>query len=95
MNERLLELALQAGARECDTGALITDDIALTQFAELVRQDLYQVIGKNVIEQINGATQMERKACAQICLVMASKTEDIRRAALEVAAENILARGGQ
>ena len=70
-------------------------DIRVERFAEIVRQDLYQVIGKSVIEQINSAVQMEREACAQVCLVMASKTEDIRRAALEVAAENILARGDQ
>ena len=35
----------------------------------------------------------EREACAELCERMARRTEDIRRAALEVAAENIRARG--
>ena len=35
----------------------------------------------------------EREACAQLCERMAKRTEDIRRAALEMAAENIRARG--
>ena len=34
----------------------------------------------------------EREACAQLCERMARRTEDIRRAALEAAAENIRAR---
>jgi hypothetical protein len=35
----------------------------------------------------------EREACAQLCDRMASRTNDIRSAALEMAAENIRARG--
>lgn len=35
----------------------------------------------------------EREACAQLCERMARRTDDIRRAALEAAAENIRARG--
>lgn len=35
----------------------------------------------------------EREACAQLCERMARRTDDIRRAALETAAENIRARG--
>jgi hypothetical protein len=35
----------------------------------------------------------EREACAKVCDYMASRCTDIRAAALEVAAENIRARG--
>ena len=35
----------------------------------------------------------ERDACAKLCERMASRTQDIRSAALEMAAENIRARG--
>ena len=41
-------------------------DIRVERFADIVRQDLYQVIGKSVIEQINSAVQMERQACAAV-----------------------------
>ena len=39
----------------------------LERFAELIKQDLYQVIGKSVIEQINSAVLMEREANAKLC----------------------------
>ena len=39
------------------------------------------------------AAAAEREACAELCERMARRTEDIRRAALEMAAENIRARG--
>ena len=35
----------------------------------------------------------EREACAELCERMARRTDDIRSAALEMAAENIRARG--
>jgi hypothetical protein len=35
----------------------------------------------------------EREACAKVCETMARRTNDIRRAALEMAVENIMARG--
>ena len=37
--------------------------------------------------------EVEREACAEVCNTMARRTNDIRSAALESAAENILARG--
>ena len=43
--------------------------------------------------ELEAAVKAEREACAQLCERMARRTEDIRRAALEVAAENIRARG--
>ena len=35
----------------------------------------------------------EREACAKVCIQMADRCDDIRKAALETAAENIMARG--
>ena len=40
-----------------------------------------------------GAAAAEHEACAKLCERMASRTQDIRSAALEMAAENIRARG--
>jgi hypothetical protein len=37
--------------------------------------------------------EKEREACAKVCETMARRTNDIRRAALEMAVENIMARG--
>ena len=42
---------------------------------------------------IDEAVAAEREACAKVCETMARRTNDIRRAALEMAAENIMARG--
>jgi hypothetical protein len=39
------------------------------------------------------AIELEREACAKVCETMARRTNDIRRAALEIAAENIRERG--
>ena len=35
----------------------------------------------------------EREECAKVCIQMADRCDDIRKAALETAAENIMARG--
>ena len=35
----------------------------------------------------------EREECAKVCETMSRRTNDIRRAALEMAVENIMARG--
>ena len=43
--------------------------------------------------QIEAAVLAEREACAKVCETMARRTNDIRRAALEMAVENIMARG--
>ena len=67
MNERIKELAQQAGLKfSKDWGECYTGNVQIERFAELVRQDLYQVIGKSVIEQINSAVQIERQACAAL-----------------------------
>jgi hypothetical protein len=73
MNKRLKELAVQAGLEEHpvhgDWSSLNYPDVRgadLERFADLVRQDLYQVTGKSVIEQINSAIQIEREACARL-----------------------------
>jgi hypothetical protein len=42
---------------------------------------------------IDEAVAAEREACAKVCETMARRTNDIRRAALEIAAENIRERG--
>ena len=42
---------------------------------------------------IDEAVLAEREACAKVCETMARRTNDIRRAALEIAAENIRERG--
>jgi hypothetical protein len=43
--------------------------------------------------ELEAAVKAEREACAELCELMARRTQDIRRAALEMAAENIRARG--
>lgn len=45
--------------------------------------------------ELEAAVKAEREACAELCERMARRTEDIRRAALEMAAENIMARGSR
>ena len=48
---------------------------------------------KRVYEVIDDIAQAEREACAEVCINMANRCDDIRKPALEVAAENIRARG--
>ena len=43
-------------------------------------------------EDMDKAIAAEREACAMVCERMAKRTQDIRSAALEMAAENIRAR---
>ena len=42
---------------------------------------------------VKEAVEAEREACAKVCDRMAARSNDIRAAALESAAENIRARG--
>ena len=44
-------------------------------------------------QRLEDAVKAEREACAKVCDRMAQRTQDIRSAALESAAENIRARG--
>ena len=47
----------------------------------------------SVKAEIQRAVEAEREACAKVCINMANRCDDIRKPALEVAAENIRARG--
>ena len=44
-------------------------------------------------EKLEWAMKLEREECAKLCIQMANRCDDIRKAALEVAAENIITRG--
>ena len=44
-------------------------------------------------DQAKKAAAQEREECADVCIKMANRCDDIRKAALETAAENIRARG--
>lgn len=55
-------------------------------YDDRVDKDGVEVIAQREVEA-------EREACAELCERMARRTNDIRRAALEAAAENIRARG--
>ena len=54
----------------------------------------YMDVGRKEIEAFAELVRAdEREACAKVCDRMAQRTQDIRSAALESAAENIRARG--
>ncbi len=55
-------------------------------------EDCKKQVAKAMVPAIEEAILMEREACAKMVDDMASRVEDIRRAVLEVAAENISAR---
>lgn len=79
-NMNIIELARQAG------------------FERLGHTDNDWVCGPEDIEAfadlIEAAARAdEREECADVCIKMANRCDDIRKAALEVAAENIRARG--
>lgn len=46
-----------------------------------------------VIAFANLVAEQEREECSKVCIQMANRCDDIRKAALEAAAENIRARG--
>ena len=54
--------------------------------------DCKKQVAKAMVPAIEEAILMEREACAKMVDDMASRVEDIRRAVLEVVAENIRAR---
>jgi hypothetical protein len=54
--------------------------------------DCKKQVAKAMVPAIEEAILMEREACAKMVEEMASRVEDIRRAVLEVVAENIRAR---
>jgi cobalamin biosynthesis protein CobD/CbiB len=64
------------------------------EIAELIEQMPQGMDANDYIhELVNRAVEVEREACAKVCDRMAQRTQDIRSAALESAAENIRARG--
>jgi len=55
-------------------------------------EDCKRQVKVAMIAAVENAILMEREACAKLVEEMANRVEGIRRAALEVAAENIKAR---
>jgi hypothetical protein len=55
-------------------------------------EDCKKQVAQAMVPAIEQAILMEREACAKMVDEMASRVEDIRRAVLEVVAENIRAR---
>jgi len=55
-------------------------------------EDCKRQVKVAMVAAVENAILMEREACARLVEEMASRTEDIRRAVLEVAAEGIRAR---
>jgi hypothetical protein len=55
-------------------------------------EDCKRQVKVAMIAAVENAILMEREACAKMVEEMASRVEDIRRAVLEVVAENIRAR---
>ena len=71
------------------------DIIRMAQECELIgmRPHLDGIYQESLERFADLVTAAEREACAKVCERMASRTQDIRSAALEMAAENIRARG--
>lgn len=55
-------------------------------------EDCKRQVKVAMVAAVENAILMEREACARLVEEMASRVEDIRRAAFEVAAEGIRAR---
>ncbi|CAB4147109.1 hypothetical protein UFOVP1614_9 [uncultured Caudovirales phage] len=55
-------------------------------------EDCKKQVKVAMVAAVENAILMEREACARLVEEMAARTEDIRRAVLEVVAENIRAR---
>ena len=55
-------------------------------------EDCKRQVKVAMVAAVENAILMEREACAKMVEEMASRLDDIRRAVLEVAAENIRAR---
>jgi hypothetical protein len=72
-------------------------DPVVVSFANLVAKHTLSSIDPSKFmsyqEGIEAGRLAEREACAKVCDRMAQRTQDIRSAALESAAENIRARG--
>ena len=55
-------------------------------------EDCKKQVKVAMVAAVENAILMEREACARLVEDMAARTEDIRRAVLEIVAENIRAR---
>lgn len=67
MNERLKELAEQAGGVWSeDWGCFMSGTLNLTRFADLVRQDEAAGMRETYMKMIHGAIADEREACAAV-----------------------------
>ena len=77
MDKRIKEFALQAGINSPDGFKLTVNHMATFRLEKFA----------------NLVAAQEREACAKMCIQMANRCDDIRKAALETAAENIMARG--
>ena len=85
--DEIIEMAEKVGL-VIDGNKSGTDD--LQAFANLVAQEVRDRI---MFGSRDDWVLAEREACAKVCETMARRTNDIRRAALEMAVENIMARG--
>ena len=77
--DEIIDMAKQAGIEEAYS-------LKHNQYLVRFKDGSLEVFAKLVAEA-------EREACAKVCETMARRTNDIRRAALEMAVENIMARG--
>ena len=77
--DEIIDMARQIGIKRR------TDEF-YSEFCDGIYANDLQAFAKLVAEA-------EREACAKVCESMARRTNDIRRAALEIAAENIRERG--
>ena len=75
------------------TGHGDTVEELLVELEWQVRESERKEFAKHAVEIARRAVNQEREACAELCERMAKRTDDIRSAALEMAAENIRARG--
>ena len=67
------------------------DEIIAAWNAQADYMNSWQHLGED--EKLEWAMKLEREECAKVCIQMANRCDDIRKAALETAAENIMARG--
>lgn len=69
--------------------------IPFNKFGLVGCQNCEQYIDHNLERFAELIAAVERDACAEVCRQMARRTQDIRSAALQEAADNILARGAK
>ena len=67
MNERIKELAEQAGFWFFDYDVARCDVDEIERFAELVRQDYLEDLSGQCMKTVVKAVEIEREACAKLC----------------------------